>query len=377
MQILKGNTLKSENQIIDILQKAIVGEVVTAPEASILYKQASLGHLMHTAHTLRLQKTEQQYVGWIIDRNVNITNGCFSQCTFCNFCVVPGSEKEYVTTIEEYTQKINEMFKLGGNQLLLQGGMHPKLDLKYYTDLFSSLKNLFPQLKLHALGPAEVHFLAQKARMSYTNVLKELIDSGLDSLPGAGAEILNDRVRNNISPRKCTTNQWLDVMRAAHNLGLVTSATMMFGHLETIEERIEHLIHIRTIQDEKPDNTPGFATFIPWPIMLENTALLKQHPNLKPVMSSEYLRMIAISRIVLHNIQNLQASLLTVGPNVAMASLYAGANDLGSIMIEENVVSSAGVRRTIEKNTITDTIRTAGFTPRLRNQAYEWDEDLS
>lgn len=361
-----------ESYISDILQKAQLNEPISKEEALLLYDQASLTELMHAAHNIRLQKNDGRYVGWIIDRNVNITNGCFSQCSFCNFCVTPGSTDEYITSIEQYKLKIEEMFALGGNQLLLQGGMHPKLGLTYYVNLFSQLKALYPTLKLHALGPAEIHFIAQKAKLSYTKVLEELIMAGLDSLPGAGAEILVERVRSIVSPRKCTAQQWLDVMRAAHKLGLVTSATMMFGHVETIEERIDHLIAIRTVQSEKPNNAPGFTTFIPWPIMSKDTHLKKDFPDIKDVFAADYLRLLAISRIVLHNVNNIQASLLTVGADIAQLCLFAGANDLGSIMIEENVVSTAGVDRKIEKNTITDAIHAAGFTPRLRNQAYEW-----
>lgn len=358
----------------DIAQKLKECNSITSSEALQLYKEAPLADLMLMAHSQREQKTDTKYVGWIIDRNVNITNGCFSQCTFCNFCVKPGSENEYITSMDQYREKIDVLFELGGNQLLLQGGMHPKLGLSFYTKLFSDLKNAYPLLKLHALGPAEVHFLAKKSGLSVSETLKELVASGMDSLPGAGAEILVERVRKIVSPAKCTAEEWLNVMREAHQLGMVTSATMMFGHVETIEERIEHLIRLREIQSEKPEGAPGFVTFIPWPFMSEGTKLLAKFPKIEPVFSEEYLRMIAISRLVLDNIPNLQASLLTVGEEIAKLCLFAGANDLGSIMIEENVVSSAGVKRTIGKNMIADTIRSAGFIPRLRNQAYEFVE---
>ncbi|PLX25909.1 MAG: dehypoxanthine futalosine cyclase [Salinivirgaceae bacterium] len=358
----------------EIQDKIAQGASLTKHEAIELYRNAPLTELMMLAHEQRMQKNDRKHVGWIIDRNVNITNGCFSQCTFCNFCVKPGSENEYITSLEQYREKIDTLFELGGDQLLLQGGMHPKLGLAFYTKLFSDLKNAYPKLKLHALGPAEVHFLAKKAKLSISETLKELTAAGMDSLPGAGAEILVDRVRNIVSPAKCTADEWLNVMREAHQLGMVTSATMMFGHVETVEERIEHLLRLREVQAEKPEEAPGFVTFIPWPFMSEGTKLLDKFPNIEPVFSEEYLRMIAISRLVLDNIPNLQASLLTVGEEIAKLCLFAGANDLGSIMIEENVVSSAGVERIIEKNTITDTIRAAGFIPRLRNQAYEFVE---
>lgn len=358
----------------EIQDKISKGVSISKNEAIALFKNAPLPDLMELAHKQRMIKNDPKHVGWIIDRNVNITNGCFSQCTFCNFCVKPGSENEYITSIDQYREKIDTLFELGGNQLLLQGGMHPKLGLAFYTKLFSDLKKAYPKLKLHALGPAEVHFLAKKAQLSVTETLKELTAAGMDSLPGAGAEILVDRVRDIVSPAKCTADEWLDVMRSAHQLGMVTSATMMFGHIETVEERIEHLIRLRQVQSEKPDDAPGFVTFIPWPFMSEGTKLIARFPNIAPIFSAEYLRMIAISRLVLDNIPNLQASLLTVGEEIAKLCLFAGANDLGSIMIEENVVSSAGVQRTIEKNTITKAIRSTGFIPRLRNQAYEFVE---
>jgi cyclic dehypoxanthinyl futalosine synthase len=368
--------VKSFNRIEEIENSVLSGLPVNKEDALFLYQNAPLWQMMRLGHELRNQKTDARYVGWIIDRNVNITNGCFSQCLFCNFCVTPGGNGEYITSMADYIPKIEEMFALGGNQLLLQGGMHPKLDLRFYVQLFSDLKKRFPLLKLHALGPAEVHFLASKAKKSYEQVLRELIDAGLDSLPGAGAEILSDRVRQTISPRKCSSAEWLDVMRAAHQLKLVTSATMMFGHVETIEERIDHLLKIRTVQAEKPADAPGFVTFIPWPFMKYGTALYKKFPDIGNVFSREYLRMVALSRIVLCNVTNLQASLLTVGADIAQLCLYAGANDLGSVMIEENVVSSAGNDRVIEKNTITDAIKEVGFITRLRNQAYEFVEKV-
>lgn len=365
------SALKKE-RLQPIYEKISQRERLSKAEILLLYENAPLTKLMSLAHNLRNEVTNPKYVGWIIDRNVNITNGCFSQCTFCNFCVKPGDDKEYITTLDQYREKIRKLFELGGDQLLLQGGMHPKLGLDYYTGLFSDLKSEFPKLKLHALGPAEVHFLAKKSKTTIRKALEELTQAGMDSLPGAGAEILTDRVRNIVSPRKCNSKQWLDVMQEAHQMGLVTSATMMFGHVETIEERMEHLIRLRRVQSEKPEGAPGFVTFVPWPFMSDGTRLKQAHPEIKPVMPAEYIRMVAISRIVLDNIPNLQASLLTVGKDIAQSCLFAGANDLGSIMIEENVVSSAGVRRTIEKNMLTEAIQSAGFTPKLRNQAYEF-----
>lgn len=364
----------NKQKIDTILDKALSLSPLSKSEAIFIYKNTPLSKLMNIANKIRNKHTDPKYVGWIIDRNINITNGCFSQCLFCNFCTKPNSENQYITSIKEYKDKIDELHAIGGNQLLLQGGMHPKLGLNFYKDLFSNLKKLYPTLKLHALGPAEIHFITSREGITYKETLVELIDSGLDSLPGAGAEILSDRVRNIISPNKCNTQQWLGVMREAHKLNMTTSATMMFGHIETIEERIEHLILLRDLQSEKPKESKGFATFIPWPLMSENTKLIKKFPQIKKVLSSEYIRMITISRIVLNNINNIQASWLTVGENTAKVCLHSGANDLGSIMIEEHVVSSAGGGYNIDKASIKNAAIEAGFIPKLRNQAYEFIE---
>jgi cyclic dehypoxanthinyl futalosine synthase len=276
--------------------------------------------------------------------------------------------------MDQYREKILETFQLGGEQLLLQGGHHPELGLSFYTNLFSSLKSEFPKLKLHALGPPEVAHIAKLEGMSHRDVLIALQKAGLDSLPGAGAEILNDRVRRMISKGKCNGREWLDVMRAAHQLGITTSATMMFGHVETIEERLEHLVWIRQVQAEKPAGSKGFIAFIPWPFQDEGTLLRNVKGIRNQVSADEYIRMLALSRIMLPNIENIQASWLTVGKEVAQVCLYGGANDLGSIMIEENVVSAAGAPHRFTSQGIREAIREAGFIPRLRNQQYEFRE---
>jgi cyclic dehypoxanthinyl futalosine synthase len=307
----------------------------------------------------------------MIDRNINITNVCFSQCTFCNFCRKKESEDAYITSKEEYRAKIEELFSLGGDQLLLQGGMDPRLGLDFYTDLFKSLKNEFPVLKLHALGPPEIVFLSRKEKLPYSEILKRLIYAGLDSLPGAGAEILADRVRKIISPGKATVQEWLDVMREAHILNLPTSATMMAGHIETREERIWHLVRLREVQDIKPANHYGFIAFIPWPYQDKGTVLSERSGVRNNINGMEYIRLIAISRIMLDNIPNIQSSILTVGKEIAMISLHAGANDIGSVMIEENVVSAAGSSFRFDAKEMQSIIKEAGFTPRRRNQKYE------
>ncbi|HSL85635.1 MAG TPA: radical SAM protein, partial [Bacteroidales bacterium] len=297
---------------------------LSAREGVVLYNEAPLEELMLTADRIRLQHGHGKRVGWMIDRNVNITNICFSQCSFCNFCRTKNSPDAYTTSLDDYINKIDELILLGGDQLLLQGGMNPDLGLRFYTDLFRSLKKLYPSLKLHALGPPEILFLARKEKMSYSEILGELINAGLDSLPGAGAEILSDRVRKIVSPAKATSSEWLQVMREAHRLNLPTSATMMYGHIETIEERMEHLVALRSLQDEKPEDHYGFIAFIPWPFMDKGTLLLERDGVKSRYTGPDYLRLIAVSRIMLTNITNIQASLLTVGRNVAMMSLQAG-----------------------------------------------------
>ncbi len=258
--------------------------------------------------------------------------------------------------------------------MLLQGGHHPDLGLAYYVDLFKNLKQLYPNLKLHSLGPPEIAHIAKLEKMSHHDVLKALIEAGLDSLPGAGAEILNDRVRRLISKGKCSGKEWLDVMRAAHQLGLTTSATMMFGHVETLEERFEHLVWLREVQSEKPKDAKGFIAFIPWPFQDDGTLLKKIRGITNNVTGDEYIRMIALSRIMLPNIENIQASWLTVGKEVAQICLHAGANDFGSIMIEENVVSAAGAPHRFTSRSIQEAIKQAGFEPQLRTQQYEYRE---
>jgi cyclic dehypoxanthinyl futalosine synthase len=323
------------------------------------------------ANQLRQHHVPNNKVTWIIDRNSNTTNVCIANCKFCNFYRRPGHDESYITTIDEYRQKIDEMFELGGEQLLLQGGHHPDLGLGFYTDLFRQLKDIYPNLKLHALGPPEIAHVAKLEKMSHYDVLAALKDSGLDSLPGAGAEILSDRVRRLISKGKCGGEEWLNVMRAAHKLNLTSSATMMFGHIETNLERFEHLTEIRQVQSEKPAESKGFIAFIPWPFQDEDTILKKIKRARNAVTGDEYVRMIALSRIMLPNIKNIQASWLTVGKQVAQVCLHSGANDFGSIMIEENVVSAAGAKFRFTADGIQQAIREAGFEPQLRNQQYE------
>ncbi len=362
------------NDTSGLLSRALRFEWLSIEEGVFLFENASLGELMEVAHTLRMKQKPDNIVTWIIDRNVNTTNVCIANCKFCNFFRRPGHEEGFITTIEQYRKKIEETFRYGGDQLLLQGGHHPELGLSFYVDTFKQLKKEFPTLKLHALGPPEIAHITKLEKSTHTEVLKALIAAGLDSLPGAGAEILNDRVRRLISKGKCGGQEWLDVMRAAHQLNLTTSATMMMGHVETLYERFEHLALLRQVQSEKPENAKGFLAFIPWPFQDEGTMLRKLRGIRNHVTPEEYIRMIAMSRIMLPNIKNIQASWLTVGKQTAQVCLQAGANDFGSIMIEENVVSAAGAPHRFTAQGIQDAITEAGFVPRLRNQQYEFRE---
>ena len=354
-----------------LYDKALNFEYLSVEEGVELFHKAPTAKLMQIGHQLRMIQKPDQKVTWIIDRNANTTNVCIANCKFCNFFRRPGHDESYITTIEEYKKKIDETYAYGGRQLLLQGGHHPDLGLDFYVDLFQQLKSLYPDLKLHALGPPEIAHITKLENSTHTEVLSALKAAGLDSLPGAGAEILNDRVRRLISRGKCGGQEWLDIMRAAHQLYLTTSATMMFGHIETIEERFEHLVWLREVQDEKPKDANGFLAFIPWPFQDDGTLLKRLRGIQNNVTAEEYIRMIALSRIMLPNIKNIQASWLTVGKKAGQMCLHAGANDWGSIMIEENVVSAAGAPHRFNSQTIQAAIHEAGFRPQLRTQKYE------
>lgn len=355
-----------------LLSKALKMQWLTVDEGLYLFEHASISALMSAAHEMRMTLVPNNEVTWIIDRNSNTTNVCVANCKFCNFYRIPGHAEAYITTIEEYKQKIEEMFSLGGEKLLLQGGHHPDLGLSFYTDLFSTLKKLYPNLKLHALGPPEIAHITKLEKSSHLEVLTALKEAGLDSLPGAGAEILSDRVRRLVSKGKCGSEEWLEIMRTAHTIDLTTSATMMFGHVETLLERMQHLALIRQVQSEKPKDAKGFLAFIPWPFQDEGTLLKKIKRASNQCTADEYIRMLAISRLMLPNIINIQASWLTVGKPTAQLCLYAGANDFGSIMIEENVVSVAGAPHRFNSSTIQEAIREAGFVPKLRDQQYQY-----
>lgn len=359
-------------QLQDLYAKALDKQWLTIEEGMLLFEKAPLADLMLVADTLRKQAVPHGKVTWQIDRNVNTTNVCIANCKFCNFYRIPGHAEAYITDMPTYRKKIEETIRWGGDQLLLQGGHHPELGLQFYVDTFRAIKAEFPDIRLHALGPPEVAHITKLEKSTHAEVLRALKDAGMDSLPGAGAEILVDRVRRLISKGKCGAQEWLDVMHEAHKLNLPTSATMMFGHVETIRERFEHLEKIRYVQSIKPEGTYGFTAFIPWTFQDADTLLARIRGVHNLTTSEEYLRMMAISRIFLPNITNMQASWLTVGKSVAQMCLHGGANDFGSIMLEENVVSAAGAPHRFTFKSIQQAIAEAGFEPQLRNQVYGW-----
>jgi cyclic dehypoxanthinyl futalosine synthase len=371
-------TQKAFMELSELYKKASGFEFLSAEEGMYLFTHAPLAELMYVADELRKKQVPHGKVTWQIDRNVNTTNVCIANCKFCNFYRIPGHSEAYITDIDTYKRKIEETIKYGGDQLLLQGGHHPELGLSFYVNLFKELKSLYPNIKLHTLGPPEIAHITKLSagpggkKSTHREVLIALKEAGMDSLPGAGAEILTDRVRRLISKGKCGAQEWLDIMHEAHKLHITTSATMMFGHVETLQERFEHLIKLREVQSRKPADAKGFLAFIPWTFQDVDTLLAKIRGVHNLTTAEEYIRMIAMSRIMLPNIKNIQASWLTVGKQVAQICLNGGANDFGSIMIEENVVSAAGAPHRFTSTTIQQSIKEAGFEPQLRNQQYEW-----
>lgn len=361
-------------ELQQLYDKALNFEFLSIEEGVFLFQQSPLTELMYVANEMRKKQVPHGKVTWQIDRNVNTTNVCIANCKFCNFYRIPGHAEAYITDINTYKKKVEETIRWGGDQLLLQGGHHPELGLQFYVDLFKQLKELYPTLKLHTLGPPEVAHITKLEKSTHREVLTALKNAGMDSLPGAGAEILVDRVRRLISKGKCGSQEWLDIMHEAHKLDITTSATMMFGHVETIEERFEHLVKLREVQSKKPEKAKGFLAFIPWTFQDADTLLARIRGVHNLTTPDEYIRMIAISRIMLPNVKNVQASWLTVGKQTAQICLHGGANDFGSIMLEENVVSAAGAPHRFTYKSIQQAITEAGFVPQLRNQQYEWRE---
>ena len=359
-------------QLDTLYNRALNFEFLSIEEGMYLFNHAPIAELMFVANELRKKQVPHGKVTWQIDRNLNTTNVCIANCKFCNFYRIPGHTDAYITDMDTYRVKIAETIKYGGDQLLLQGGHHPELGLDFYTKTFRAIKNEFPTIKIHALGPPEVAHITKLEKSTHKEVLTALKEAGMDSLPGAGAEILVDRVRRLISKGKCGADEWLAIMHEAHKLDITTSGTMMFGHVETLEERFIHLTRIREVQAMKPADAKGFLAFIPWTFQDADTLLAKIRGVHNLTTPDEYIRMIAISRIMLPNIKNIQASWLTVGKKTAQICLNGGANDFGSIMIEENVVSAAGAPHRFTYKTIQEAISEGGFEPQLRNQQYEW-----
>jgi cyclic dehypoxanthinyl futalosine synthase len=349
--------------IQSIADKVRAGGRLDASEALRLYRDAPTALLGQLADAVRERKHPERIVSYIIDRNVNYTNVCVARCNFCAFYRPVGSPDGYVLGFDELFRKIDETIAVGGVQLLLQGGHNPDLPLSWYEDLFRAIKERYPAFKLHALSPPEVIHLSRLSQIPVPQVLERLIAAGLDSVPGGGAEILVDRVRTLLHcVGKATADEWLDVMRHAHRAGLRTTATMMYGTVETDEERIEHLVRLRGLQDE----TSGFTAFITWSYQPEHTELAGTEAT-----GVDYLRTLALSRIVLDNFDNLQASWVTQGGKVGQLSLAYGANDMGSVMIEENVVRAAGASYCMDEVEIVRNIEDAGFVAKRRNMHYE------
>lgn len=345
----------------DALQAAESGRRLSFDQALTLARQADLHDLGRLAHAARLAKHPEPVVTYVVDRNINSTNICQCGCKFCAFFKAPDMPGGYVLSREELCRKVEETLALGGYQILLQGGHNPEMGVEYYEDMLRFLRGKYPQLHIHAFSPPEITYFANQAGLNVGQVIERLRAAGLSSIPGGGAEILSDRVRAEIAPRKCSTAEWLEVMRQAHRQGLRTTATMMFGHVETWEERLEHLFHLRALQDE----TGGFTAFIPWSFQPDNTVLggSKASPQ-------EYLRVLALSRLVLDNFASLQASWVTMGQDIAQVSLWFGANDFGSTMLEENVVAAAGVRFRMDEAGVRRAIERAGFVPARRAMDY-------
>ncbi len=349
--------------IDQIAAKVTAGERLSAEEALTLYRRAPTPLLGRLAETVRARKHPEAVVTYIIDRNVNYTNVCVAKCNFCAFYREVGSPEGYVLGFEELFRKIDETIAVGGVQLLLQGGHNPDLPLTWYEDLFRAVKLRYPSFKLHALSPPEVIHLSRLSQLPVPAIIDRLIAAGLDSIPGGGAEILVDRVRKALHCYgKATADEWLDVMRHAHRAGLRTTATMMYGTVETDEERLEHLLRLRALQDE----TSGFTAFITWSYQPDHTELAGSEAT-----GLDYLRTLALSRIVLDNFDNLQASWVTQGGKVGQLSLAYGANDMGSVMIEENVVRAAGASYCMDEAEIVRNIEDAGFAAQRRNMHYE------
>jgi len=352
-----------EDRFQEICAKVLGGGRLSDDDFLVLYKKGDLYQIGFLANAIRQKKHPEPIVTYVVDRNINYTDICVSACKFCAFFKAPEDKDGYLLSKEQLAEKIKETQDLGGTQILLQGGLHPDLPLEYYEDMLRFMKKT--GIHVHGFSPPEIYHFAEISKLSISEVITRLIKAGLGSIPGGGAEILNDRVRENTAPRKCSADQWIEVMEEAHNQGLRTSATMMFGHIETIEERLEHLRRLRDLQDQ----TKGFTAFIPWPFQPDHTAL-NDLVAIEKTSGFAYLRMLALSRIYLDNFDNIQASWVTQGPKIAQISLSFGANDFGSTMIEENVVAAAGISFRLSEDEINRLVKDAGFEPKQRLMDY-------
>jgi cyclic dehypoxanthinyl futalosine synthase len=363
----RKNYLQNEfmSNIQPILEKALAGERISAEDATVLLESNDFVRLGLAADEIRMRKNPKDIVTYIIDRNINYTNVCNVVCTFCAFYRRPGKPDTYVHSFEEICKRIDETIALGGTGVLMQGGLHPDFNIEWYEDLLSRLHALYPNFQLHCFSPPEIHNIHLISGLDYVTIMQRLKNAGLNSMPGGGGEILDDEVRRRVST-KCNTNEWLDVMRAVHQVGLKSTATMMFGIGDKIEHRVRHLQRIRDVQDE----TGGFTAFIPWTFQRENTALgrkITEEPT-----GIDYLKMLSVSRLFFDNIQHIQSSWLTQGIRLGQAALRFGADDMGSIMIEENVVSAAGADHEANEKDLRYQIREAGFIPQQRDILYNY-----
>jgi cyclic dehypoxanthinyl futalosine synthase len=348
-----------------ILDKALAGERLTAEDCTVLLESHDFVRIGLAADEIRNRKNDPDVVTYIIDRNINYTNVCNVVCTFCAFYRRPGKPDTYVHSMDEICARIDETIALGGTGVLMQGGLHPDLNIEWYEDLLSTLHAKYPDFQLHCFSPPEIHNISLISKLDYKTIMQRLKDAGLNSMPGGGGEILDDEVRKRVST-KCTTQEWLDVMRAAHEVGLRTTATMMFGIGDRIEHRVRHLQRVRDLQDD----TGGFTAFIPWTFQRENTALgrkITEEPT-----GIDYLKMLSVSRLFLDNVQHIQASWLTQGIRLGQTALRFGADDMGSIMIEENVVSAAGANNEANERDLRYQIREAGYRPQQRDILYNY-----
>jgi cyclic dehypoxanthinyl futalosine synthase len=347
-----------------ILDKVLSGERMSAEDCTALLESYDIAKIGAAAHEMRMRKNPTDIVTYIIDRNINYTNVCNVVCTFCAFYRRQGKPDTYVHSIEEIEKRIDETIVLGGTGVLMQGGLHPDFNIEWYENLLSTLHRKYPKFQLHCFSPPEIHNISLISGLDYETIMRRLKAAGLYSMPGGGGEILDDEVRARVST-KCTTQQWLDVMRAVHRVGLRSTATMMFGIGDNLTHRVKHLQRIRDVQDE----TGGFTAFIPWTFQRENTALgrkITEEPT-----GIDYLKMVSVSRLFLDNVQHIQSSWLTQGLRLGQTALRFGADDMGSIMIEENVVSAAGANNEANEKELRYQISEAGFTPQQRDILYE------